>query len=259
MFSNWQIFKTPPGFANTNNPMEAFNKIIKAHFTNYEEHPLLTFIRIVVEYIIPFYSNNTREFLFYRVASKTVIKLAKRIDTSKLEMKGLNECIHNGAIHIHTINFNTKTCSCRWFLAFAICSHIIAACDHFNRELKGYRVSKSFVHKAKRGRKPKSLTFTDQAFRSNPMPIIPLIVDEDSRESIFIPGIQITLPILREVDPELEQEPELPARVTRSYTKKVQVRENVVKRLGRTNKPIVNETEKRKRGRPRQVASALDC
>ena len=28
MFSNWQIFKTPPGFANTNNPMEAFNKII---------------------------------------------------------------------------------------------------------------------------------------------------------------------------------------------------------------------------------------
>ncbi len=31
MFSNWQIFKTPPGFANTNNPMEAFNKII-----NYE-------------------------------------------------------------------------------------------------------------------------------------------------------------------------------------------------------------------------------
>jgi len=99
-------------------------------------------------------------------------------------------------------------------------------------------VLKSFVYKKKRGHKPKSLTFTVQAFSSNPMPIIPLIVDEDSRESIFIPGIQITLPILREVDPELEQEPELPARVTRSYTKKVQVRENVVKRLGRTNKPI---------------------
>ncbi len=87
------------------------------------------------------------------------------------------------------------------------------------------------------------------------MPIITLIVDEDSRESIFIPGNQITLPIVREVDPA----PEQPARVTRSYTKKVQVKENVVKRLGRTNKPIVNETEKRKRGRPRKVASALDC
>jgi len=74
IFSNWQIFKTPPGFANTNNPTEAFNKIIKAHFTNYEEHTLLNFIRIIVEYIIPFYSNNTREFIFNRVASKTVIK-----------------------------------------------------------------------------------------------------------------------------------------------------------------------------------------
>ena len=33
-FINWQIFCSPPGFANTNNPMESFNKIIKAQFTN---------------------------------------------------------------------------------------------------------------------------------------------------------------------------------------------------------------------------------
>ena len=31
-FCNWHIFKSPPGFANTNNPMESFNKIIKARF-----------------------------------------------------------------------------------------------------------------------------------------------------------------------------------------------------------------------------------
>ena len=39
-FSNWQVFKSPPGFAATNNPLESFNKIIKARFTNYEEQPL---------------------------------------------------------------------------------------------------------------------------------------------------------------------------------------------------------------------------
>jgi hypothetical protein len=33
-FCNWQIFKTPPGYATTNNPIESYNNKIKTLFTN---------------------------------------------------------------------------------------------------------------------------------------------------------------------------------------------------------------------------------
>ncbi len=85
-FSNWHIWKSPPGFANTNNPMESFNKIIKALFTNYDEQPLMHFIRIIIDHLIPFYSTNTKEFLFYRVPGKKTIALGKTFDTEKIRI-----------------------------------------------------------------------------------------------------------------------------------------------------------------------------
>ena len=71
--------------------------------------------------------------------------------------------------------------------------------------------SKAFVYKAKRGRKPRAMTITEQALRENPMPLIPLIVNEDSRE--FIPGNILSLPSISQPMPVV--------RVTRAYTRKV--------------------------------------
>lgn len=87
-----------------------------------------------------------------------VLKRIKDLSTGleeldEIESYGL-ECLYKGRHHTHTINFNTKSCTCRWFLAFAVCSHIIGACDQYNRELQGYKATRAFVYKAKRGRKP---------------------------------------------------------------------------------------------------------
>ena len=202
-FTNWHIWKSPPGFANTNNPMESFNKLIKALFTNYEEQPLIAFIRIIIDHIIPFYSINTREFLFYRVPLKKTITLAKTLDTNKFEVAEttVNVCTFKGKEHTHTINFENKSCTCRWFMAFAVCAHLIAACDFYNHELKGYRQAKVFVYKRKRGRKAKALTFTDMAFRANPMPVIALpITLPDQRPSLF----EIPLPIINSATTAVE-------------------------------------------------------
>jgi len=68
------------------NPMESFNKIIKALFTNYDEQPLMHFIRIIIDHLIPFYSTNTKEFLFYRVPGKKTIALGKTFDTEKIRI-----------------------------------------------------------------------------------------------------------------------------------------------------------------------------
>ena len=48
---------------------------------------------------------------------------------------------------------------------------------------------------------------------SNPMPVIPLTLDTDLRESIFVPGHTIALPEIS--NPSIE--PEAPVRITRSY------------------------------------------
>ena len=131
-------------------------------------------------------------------------------------MKGLNECLYKGRTHVHTVNFNIKSCTCRWFLAFAVCAHLISAYDFYNRELKGYKTTKSFVYKKKRGRKTKALNFIEQAFMSYPMPVIPLTLDTELRESIFVPGHAIALPEISNPSTELEA----PIRITRYLKKK---------------------------------------
>lgn len=282
-FSNWQIFKSPPGFAATNNPMESFNKIIKAQFTDYNEQPLLGFILIIIQHLIPFYSSNDKTFMFYRIPHKITVAIAKRLDVLKYTMKGFIECSYQGRIHTHTINFEMKSCTCRWFWSFAVCAHLVAACDHYNYELKGYTKPRVFVYKKKRGRKPKNLTFTQRAFAENPMPIIPLPISTDNRSDMYLidtnnmPG----LPTINDnIVPEIIEDVVEPVvRKKRAYKKKVVVEEEVVqesrclrkrtvgvekvKRLGRDvglapslKSPV---QEKRVRGRPRKNKSALNC
>ena len=69
-FVNWQVWRSPPGFVNTNNPLESFNKIIKEQFTNYNSHPILAFSNIVMVHLITFYSINEKVFLCYRIPHK---------------------------------------------------------------------------------------------------------------------------------------------------------------------------------------------
>ena len=185
-------------------------------------------------------------------------------------MKGFVECTYKGRVYSHTINFELKSCTCRWFLAFAVCAHLVAACDLYNYELKGYKKPRVFVYRNKRGRKPKALTFTDMAFRSKPMPIIAIPVGvDDLRQNLFLISTEnlIPLPTLS-IEPEpivvpkqivapepivtpepvvVPIEPEV--RCTRSYTK------NSTKRLQTRVVPVV--VPKRKRGRPPKNAPAL--
>lgn len=101
------------------------------------------------------------------------------------------------------------------------------------------------------------MTFTEQAFRQNPMPLIPLVVDEDSRESLFISGNALPLPVMS-AQPTVEPLSELGAvvepptvRITRAYNKR---KIDVTTDVSSSSVPV---PEKRRRGRPRKVAGAL--
>lgn len=257
-FSNLQIFKTPPGFANTNNPMESFNKIIKSRFTNFEQHPLIAFILIVVEHLIPYYSENGKEFLFHRIPTKDVIKKAGMIDTSKFSLNDEVGC-WKGKVHTHTINFELKSCSCRWFLAFAVCSHLISACDYYNQTLKGYTKPRIFVYNQKRGSKPKTIAISATAFASSPMPILLLPEIQENRQDLFLLNANNTpVPSLNvEPDPIPEPEPIVTdpssSRITRSKVSSVK---RLTKKATAT-KQLIRTPEKRKPGRPRKNTNAL--
>ena len=85
--------------------------------------------------------------------------LAKKLVLDKFKMRSFNECLYSGIIHTHTINFQFKSCTCRWFMAFGVYAHLVCACDLFNQPLDGYSKPRHFVYRARRGAKKKLLTF----------------------------------------------------------------------------------------------------
>ncbi len=155
-------------------------------------------------------------------------------------------------------------------MAFAVCAHLIAACDFYNHELKGYRQAKVFVYKRKRGRKAKALTFTDMAFRSNPMPTIDLpTVLDDQRPSLFLlplPIINSDVPVMASNVLNITEatDVEISTRITRSKRTVLLTvpSQEKVKRLKKSSytAPALSPDEvpiKRGRGRPKKVATAL--
>ena len=251
-FSNWQVFCSPPGFASTNNPMESFNKIIKSQFTNFENKAILSFIHIVTNHLIPYYSNNEKEFMFYRIPHLKTKQLANQLNNEKFQMRSIIECIYIGRTHTQSINFQYKSCTCRWFLAFAVCAHLVAACDLFKQPLDGYSKPKVFVYRTRPGRKKAALTFSEKAFQINPMPTLSMPdpvesnrIDLFSKNDINVPGN----PLLNEVDVVPCLEENLEFRILRS--KKVIIPKNSVKRLDANTKTV------KKRGRPCKNPPAL--
>jgi hypothetical protein len=60
-FCNWQLFKTPVGFAMTNSPIESYNNTIKESFTKRIKHHLKTAVEVFQD-VISYESNNGKEF-----------------------------------------------------------------------------------------------------------------------------------------------------------------------------------------------------
>ncbi len=195
-FSNWQIFKTPPGFANTNNPLESFNKIIKAVFTHFVDHRLFHFIMIILEHMLPYYCSIEKKFSLYRVPHKTTVQKARNLVVEKFTMIEEGVCKYVGTVHVHTINFFLRSCSCRWFLAFGVCGHLVAACDIFDQTLEGYTKTKSFVYRPRRGRKKRDVTISAAACSLIPIINIPASapVIESRRQDLYQVNQVLPLP-----------------------------------------------------------------
>ena len=63
-FNNWQVFKTPPGFSKTNNPLEQYNCRIKVDFTKRIKHHLKSSLKLFRE-LISYESDHLKEITIY--------------------------------------------------------------------------------------------------------------------------------------------------------------------------------------------------
>ncbi len=193
-------------------------------------------------------------------------------------MTSVVDCTYTGNTLTHTINFSFKSCTCRWFMAFTVCSHLLAACDLFDQRLEGYTKVKTFVYRKRRGRAPKPLTFTQLAFSANPMPIIPtptpILHIADQRRSLFLIDTnnmpshpELTCPELAVEVEALAVGVEAVAKVTkRAYTRKAKTATvEAIVEVGRKSKRLQREVVPakstdpipKKRGRPKKIGPAL--
>jgi hypothetical protein len=120
-FSRWQIYHNPPGYASTNSIIESFNATIKRDFSLRKRYSVYSSVNII-QYIINYYSKNKIRFALTSNFSKKTHNVGKKcalVDTYKKQPLGVYLCRDK-----YIIKIKARSCSCRYFLKEAICSHI---------------------------------------------------------------------------------------------------------------------------------------
>lgn len=56
---------------------------------------------------------------------------------------------------VYEINFELNSCTCRWYLAYAICAHVVVACKIYEHDLYSSITTRPYTTRSKRGKKPK--------------------------------------------------------------------------------------------------------
>ena len=140
-FCNWQLFKTPVGFAMTNSPIESYNNTVKESFTKRIKHHLKTAVEVFQD-VVSYESNHAKEFKteirvrkYMRVQAKTIIRKKQLIPT-----ESENEYLYkhyNPKLGYARINIVSKSCTCHKYLDKGVCKHLIAACILTQSNLSG--------------------------------------------------------------------------------------------------------------------------
>ena len=122
-----KIFESPVGVASTNNPVESCNKQFKQFYTKHSQLTMIQCVKMMVERFIPDILEMTYKnpFNTYRRPSVDVRSASVLLKIDHFERISDEIILYYDRRSIQNINTVTKTCSCRWFLAYATCSHIL--------------------------------------------------------------------------------------------------------------------------------------
>ena len=120
VWSNWQIYHTRPGCANTNSNIESFNRSVK-RFTYRRKMSVLSALNTLME-IITYYSTEFAEFETMPKYSKKTRKLAELYDKSNFVVIRKNKIRYFGKNSSYILILNDKnsdtlcSCTCKYFV-----------------------------------------------------------------------------------------------------------------------------------------------
>ena len=87
----------------------------------------LQLLKIICEDLIPYYSNQSsnESILKYRPAHAKIKQKSIMLKEDRFHQPIVSDFIYYfGLNSIFKINSETKSCTCRWFMAYASCKHI---------------------------------------------------------------------------------------------------------------------------------------
>ena len=253
------------------NPIESFNGKLKIDWTDRQDKSINSFCLLCIDGLIPYHSLNDREFLFYRVPGKECEKIANLLETARFKKVG-DKIVHfRGFQHIQVINFEFNSCSCRWYNAYAMCAHLVAACNLFNQQLTGFKAPKHFVYRKKRGAHKKGTANNAAMYLEsfNNYPPAPIAILPEPGPTIIV--AETPEPPTQAIEATHAIEPSQSIEATQSIesTESFEAIQHIeatqsTQRLKRKytkrklTEPLTEPTVKRPRGRPPKVASALN-
>jgi hypothetical protein len=144
------VFHSPPGYTTTNNPIESYNKTIKAYFTNRLKVNLIPAFKIFSE-LIHFESSVDFNYKTSVLVTKTDENKAKKLIASKFVKNGTfyNYTHKNGTIS--TISCVENSCSCQFYADKATCLHLVRVALIEKKDLPGMNIQNTFsIHKRRK-------------------------------------------------------------------------------------------------------------
>jgi hypothetical protein len=131
-YGNWQLFKTPVGFAMTNSPIESYNNTIKESFTKRIKYHMKSAVEVFQD-IVSYESRQAKEFKndfrvqnYMRVQAKAIV-LKKQLIATLNDFEFLYKHF-NTKLGFAKINLNSKSCTFHKYFDKGVCKHLVAAC-----------------------------------------------------------------------------------------------------------------------------------
>jgi hypothetical protein len=156
-FNCWKIFCSAAGVAATNNALESFNKTIKKNFTLGTRHSLPALFDIIMERLLLNLSLDieTERKIFEERHNPclTVRKNSNAIDdaTYRVRPNQLNGLLYTFTKlennQQHLVDFDRGSCTCRYFLKYAYCKHILHIHRLRNEDSDAIIIDRRFKYK----------------------------------------------------------------------------------------------------------------
>jgi len=166
VWSNWQIYHTKPGCANTNSNIESFNRSVK-RFTDRKKMTMTSALKKIFK-IIVYYSTEFSEFETkpkYNKKTKEVAALYTKSNFTEIRANKIR-CTGKNSTYILILNDKNSdvlcSCTCKYFIKSAVCAHLLAYSNLNDLNLFGRAYSKpvkpvleKFISRNKKGAKKK--------------------------------------------------------------------------------------------------------